>query len=72
MEIAADVAGHAGENEILASRTVNDLVAGSGIALSDRGEFFLQALGQEWRLFQAKRHNALHGQLAGSSGVDLG
>jgi len=54
MEIAADIAKHARDNEILASRTVNDLVAGSGIALSDRGEFLLPALGQEWRLFQVK------------------
>ena len=64
LEIAADVAGHASDNEIFASRTVSDLIAGSGIALSDRGEFFLPALGQEWRLFQAKRRNALHGALS--------
>jgi DNA-binding winged helix-turn-helix (wHTH) protein len=72
MEIAADVAGHAGNNEIFISRTVNDLVAGSGIALCDRGEFLLQALGQEWRLFQAERPSARHNQRAGGSGLDPG
>ncbi len=53
MDIASDVAKHAGNAEILVSRTVHDLVAGSGIALEDRGEFSLPALKQQWQLFQA-------------------
>jgi pimeloyl-ACP methyl ester carboxylesterase len=52
MDITSDVANLASDNEILVSRTVNDLVAGSGIALKDRGKSFLPALRQEWRLFQ--------------------
>jgi pimeloyl-ACP methyl ester carboxylesterase/DNA-binding winged helix-turn-helix (wHTH) protein len=72
LEIAADVAGHANDNEILTSRTVSDLIAGSGIALSDRGEFFLRAMGQEWSLFEAKRLDVPHDQLIDSPGVDLG
>ena len=52
MEISTDVAGHAGKNEILASRTVNDLVAGSGLALRDRGEFALSSINQVWHLFR--------------------
>lgn len=52
MDIAADVTAHARRNEILASRTVNDLVAGSGIALSDRGAFPIPAIGREWHLFR--------------------
>lgn len=52
MDISLDVAGHARENEILASRTVNDLVAGSGIALEDRGAFQLPSINQTWHLFR--------------------
>ena len=36
--------------EVLVSRTVRDLVAGSGIALEDRGERRLRALPEAWRL----------------------
>jgi pimeloyl-ACP methyl ester carboxylesterase len=52
MDIAADVAGHAQSAEVLVSRTVNDLVAGSDIALRDRGEFRLPSIGQHWHLFR--------------------
>jgi pimeloyl-ACP methyl ester carboxylesterase len=52
MDIASNVAGHAGDMEILASRTVNDLVAGSGVELEDKGEFHLAAIKQDWGLFR--------------------
>jgi pimeloyl-ACP methyl ester carboxylesterase len=52
MDISADVVEHANSSEILASRTVHDLVAGSGIALEDRGEFALPSIGQSWHLFR--------------------
>lgn len=52
LKIASDVADHAGNNEVLVSRTVNDLVAGSGVALQDRGVFTLQSIDQPWHLFQ--------------------
>ena len=52
LEIASDVIGHSGDNEILVSRTVHDLVAGSGIALQDRGVFSLPSIKQNWHLFQ--------------------
>ena len=52
MDIASDVASHASSNEILASRTVHDLVAGSGTVLEDRGEFALPAIKAKWRLFR--------------------
>lgn len=52
MDIAADVVNQAKENEILVSRTINDLVAGSGVALSDRGEFALPSINQTWHLFK--------------------
>jgi pimeloyl-ACP methyl ester carboxylesterase len=50
--ISCDVANHARDNEILASRTVHDLVAGSGIALEDRGAFPLPSINQTWHLFR--------------------
>jgi len=57
VNIAGDVAAHAYENEILASRTVNDLVAGSGIVLVDRGPFTLPAIDQRWHLFRVGTGN---------------
>ena len=52
MAIAAEVAQHARPGEILASRTVHDLVAGSGIGLEERGAFSLPSIGQDWQLFR--------------------
>jgi class 3 adenylate cyclase len=37
--------------EVLVSRTVTDLVAGSGIAFEDRGEHELKGVPGPWRLF---------------------
>jgi class 3 adenylate cyclase len=48
---AARVLARADANEILVSNTVRDLVAGSGIAFSDRGEFELKGLQGTWRLW---------------------
>jgi DNA-binding winged helix-turn-helix (wHTH) protein/esterase/lipase len=53
LDIASDVASNARDSEILVSRTVNDLVAGSGVVLQDRGTFSLPAIEQDWRLFRA-------------------
>jgi hypothetical protein len=36
------------------SRTVTDLVAGSGIDFDDRGEHVLKGVPGEWRLFAVK------------------
>jgi len=47
----ARVAGHAGAGEVLVSSTVKDLVAGSGIAFSDRGAHELKGIPGEWQLF---------------------
>jgi len=43
----------AGPSEVLVSRTVKDLVAGSGIAFADRGLHHLKGVPDEWRLFAA-------------------
>ncbi|MBV9280518.1 MAG: adenylate/guanylate cyclase domain-containing protein [Chloroflexi bacterium] len=47
----ARVASLAGPGEILVSRTLVDLVAGSGIQFTDRGIHALKGIPGEWRLF---------------------
>ena len=51
VHMAARVLGKADANEIFVSNTVRDLVAGSGIAFLDRGEFELKGLQGTWRLW---------------------
>jgi class 3 adenylate cyclase len=53
VHIAARVGALAGTHEVLVSSTVKDLVAGSGIAFSERGEHELKGLPDRWRLFAA-------------------
>jgi pimeloyl-ACP methyl ester carboxylesterase len=47
----ARVAGIAGPGEVLASSTVKDLVAGSGLEFEDRGAHELKGVPGEWRLY---------------------
>jgi class 3 adenylate cyclase len=54
VHIGARVAAVARPGEILVSRTVKDLVAGSGIELDDRGEHELKGIPGEWQLFAVK------------------
>jgi class 3 adenylate cyclase len=54
VHIAARVNALAGTSEVLVSRTVKDLVAGSGIAFEDRGEHTLKGVPDEWRLYAAQ------------------
>jgi class 3 adenylate cyclase len=51
VNISARVGALAGADEVLVSRTVKDLVAGSGITFTDRGEHRLKGVPDEWRLF---------------------
>ena len=51
VHIGARVASKAGAGEILVSQTVKDLVAGSGIALQDRGSHELKGVPGKWRLY---------------------
>jgi len=53
VHIAQRVSAQAGPNEVLVSRTVVDLVAGSGIAFEDRGHQELKGLEGSWQLFAA-------------------
>jgi class 3 adenylate cyclase len=50
VHLAARVQALAGAREVMVSRTVADLVAGSGIAFSDRGEHELKGVPGRWRL----------------------
>jgi class 3 adenylate cyclase len=50
VHIAARVAGLAGPGELLASRTVRDLTAGSGYAFTSRGAHTLKGVPDEWEL----------------------
>jgi class 3 adenylate cyclase len=45
------VARSADPGDVVASSTVKDLVAGSGIAFADRGEHALRGLPDRWRLY---------------------
>jgi pimeloyl-ACP methyl ester carboxylesterase len=49
----ARIAALAGPGEVLASSTVKDLVAGSGIEFEERGEHELKGVPGEWRLYAA-------------------
>jgi class 3 adenylate cyclase len=51
VHIGARVASLAQADEVLVSRTVKDLVAGSGIELDDRGEHALKGVPGEWHLY---------------------
>jgi class 3 adenylate cyclase len=55
VHIGARVAAEAGAGEILASSTVRDLVAGSGIQFEDRGIHALKGVPDEWHLFSVTR-----------------
>lgn len=50
VHIAARVSAHAGPGDVLVSRTVKDLVAGSGIEFSDRGTHTLKGIPDDWQL----------------------
>lgn len=51
VHIAARVMGHAGDGEVLVSRTVKDLIAGSDVVLEDRGTHLLKGVEGDWELF---------------------
>jgi class 3 adenylate cyclase len=54
VHIGARVSSLARPSEVLVSRTVTDLVAGSGLEFDDRGEHSLKGIGGEWRLFSVR------------------
>jgi class 3 adenylate cyclase len=56
VHVGARVMAAAGEGEVLVSRTVRDLVAGSDVKFEDRGSHALKGIGGEWQLFAIPRH----------------
>ena len=53
VHIGARIMSEATPGEVLASSTVKDLVAGSGLSFNDRGMRTLKGVPNEWRLFAA-------------------
>ena len=53
VHIAARVSALAGPSEVLVSRTVKDLVAGSGLEFSERGTHALKGVPDTWELYAA-------------------
>jgi class 3 adenylate cyclase len=53
VHIASRVADLANGGEVVVSRTVKDLVAGSGIAFEDYGTHELKGVPDLWQLFRA-------------------
>ncbi|OBK73954.1 adenylate/guanylate cyclase domain-containing protein [Mycobacterium sp. 1274761.0] len=67
VHIAARILGQADANEILVSRTVRDLVVGSGTGFDDRGVVELRGVPGRWQLLAVDRHGAQ----AGSAEAEL-
>ena len=67
VHIAARILSHAGAGEILVSRTVRDLVVGSGTGFEDRGSVELRGVPGNWQLLAVDRHGAR----AGSAEAEL-
>jgi class 3 adenylate cyclase/alpha-beta hydrolase superfamily lysophospholipase len=53
VHIGARVSSVAGPGEVLVTRTVRDLVAGSGIVFDDRGDHALKGVSEQWALYSA-------------------
>ncbi len=51
VHLASRIMSAAGSGEILVSRTVHDLVIGSELSFSDRGEHELKGISDPWRLY---------------------
>jgi class 3 adenylate cyclase len=67
VHIAARILGQAGAGEILVSRTVRDLVVGSGTSFEDHGGVELRGVPGTWQLLAVNRHGAR----SGSAEVEL-
>ena len=63
VHIAARICGHAGTGDILVSRTVRDLVVGSGTGFEDRGSVELRGVPGTWQLLAVESHGARAGSV---------
>ena len=57
VHLAARIAAMAGPHEVFVSRTVRDLVSGSGIEFEDQGVFELKGFPEKWQLFKVVKLN---------------
>jgi class 3 adenylate cyclase len=64
VHIAARVCALAGPGEVAVSRTVRDLVAGSGLTFSSRGEHTLKGVPRRWEIFAVGTDDAPAGSPA--------
>jgi class 3 adenylate cyclase/pimeloyl-ACP methyl ester carboxylesterase len=55
VHIGARVMAHAEAGEVLASSTVKDLVVGSGLRFTDRGQHALRGVPDQWHLYALER-----------------
>jgi class 3 adenylate cyclase len=65
VHVGARIAGMAKGGEVLASRTVRDLVAGSGLKFTDRGTHRLRGIDEPWQLFAVEDTISSATQLTG-------
>ena len=70
VHIAARILGQAGAGEILVSRTVRDLVVGSGTGFEDRGSVELRGVPGTWQLLAVDRHGPRAGSAEARTGVN--
>ncbi len=54
VHVGARVMALAGGGEVLVTRTVRDLTAGSGLTFDDRGEYELKGVPERWQLYEAR------------------
>jgi pimeloyl-ACP methyl ester carboxylesterase/class 3 adenylate cyclase len=54
VHLAARIMATAGAGEVVISRTVKDLVAGSGIEFDSSGEHSLKGIAEKWQLFKVR------------------
>jgi class 3 adenylate cyclase len=55
VHVTARVCAEAGPGEVVVSRTIQDVVAGSGLLFEERGDHELRGIAGRWRLFDLVR-----------------
>ncbi len=53
VHVGARIMALAQPDEVLVSRTVRDLTAGSGLSFADHGEFELKGIPDRWQVYRA-------------------
>jgi len=65
VHVGARIAATARSGEVLVSRTVRDLVSGSGLKFADRGTHRLRGIDEPWQLFAAEDASSSETRLTG-------